>query len=304
MAIKEVEYVWMDGNFVKWNEATVHILTHALHYGTGVFEGIRGYAGANNVYIFRLREHMKRLRNSAKVYMMDIPYSQDDLCTATIELLKKNNIRETCYIRPLVYRGFGVIGLNPINSPVKTAIAAFPFGKYLGTGGVNCCVSSWRRISSSALPPEAKACGNYINSVLAKLEAIQNGFDEAILLDQYGYVSEGSGENIFIVRDNVIYTPPLSSSILEGITRDSVFKIASDLGYQVVERMITRTELYICDEAFFSGTAAEITPIVKIDHRVIGDGKIGSVTEKIRTAFFRIVEGKNEKYQHWLTPVY
>ncbi|MEM3088119.1 MAG: branched-chain amino acid transaminase, partial [Candidatus Bathyarchaeia archaeon] len=201
MAIKEVEYVWMDGNFVKWNEATVHILTHALHYGTGVFEGIRGYAGANNVYIFRLREHMKRLRNSAKVYMMDIPYSQDDLCTATIELLKKNNIRETCYIRPLVYRGFGVIGLNPINSPVKTAIAAFPFGKYLGTGGVNCCVSSWRRISSSALPPEAKACGNYINSVLAKLEAIQNGFDEAILLDQYGYVSEGSGENIFIVRD-------------------------------------------------------------------------------------------------------
>jgi branched-chain amino acid aminotransferase len=304
MAIKEVEYVWMDGNFVKWNEANVHILTHALHYGTGVFEGIRGYAGANNVYIFRLREHMKRLRNSAKVYMMDIPYSQDDLCTATIELLKKNNIRETCYIRPLVYRGFGVIGLNPIKSPVKTAIAAFPFGKYLGTEGVNCCVSSWRRISSSALPPEAKACGNYINSVLAKLEAIQNGFDEAILLDQYGYVSEGSGENIFIVRDNVIYTPPISSSILEGITRDSVFKIASDLGYRVVERIITRAELYICDEAFFSGTAAEITPIVKIDHRIIGDGKIGPVAEKIRTEFFRIVEGKNEKYRHWLTPVY
>ena len=304
MAIKEVEYVWMDGNFVKWNEANVHILTHALHYGTGVFEGIRGYAGANNVYIFRLREHMKRLRNSAKVYMMDIPYSQDDLCTATIELLKKNNIRETCYIRPLIYRGFGVIGLNPIKSPVKTAIAAFPFGKYLGTEGVNCCVSSWRRISSSALPPEAKACGNYINSVLAKLEAIQNGFDEAILLDQYGYVSEGSGENIFIVRDNVIYTPPISSSILEGITRDSVFKIASDLGYRVVERIITRAELYICDEAFFSGTAAEITPIVKIDHRIIGDGKIGPVAEKIRTEFFRIVEGKNEKYRHWLTPVY
>jgi branched-chain amino acid aminotransferase len=236
--------------------------------------------------------------------MMDIPYSQDDLCTATIELLKKNNIRETCYIRPLVYRGFGVIGLNPIKSPVKTAIAAFPFGKYLGTEGVNCCVSSWRRISSSALPPEAKACGNYINSVLAKLEAIQNGFDEAILLDQYGYVSEGSGENIFIVRDNVIYTPPISSSILEGITRDSVFKIASDLGYRVVERIITRAELYICDEAFFSGTAAEITPIVKIDHRIIGDGKIGPVAEKIRTEFFRIVEGKNEKYRHWLTPVY
>jgi branched-chain amino acid aminotransferase len=304
MAIKEVEYVWMDGNFVKWNEANVHILTHALHYGTGVFEGIRGYAGVNNVYIFRLREHMRRLHNSAKVYMMDLPCSPDDLCTATVELLKKNNIRETCYIRPLIYRGFGVIGLNPIKSPVKAAIAAFPFGKYLGTEGVNCCVSSWRRISSSALPPEAKACGNYINSVLAKLEAIQNGFDEAILLDQYGYVSEGSGENLFIVRDNVIYTPPLSSSILEGITRDSVFKIASDLGYRVVERIITRVELYICDEAFFSGTAAEITPIAKIDHRVVGDGKIGSVTEKIRKTFFEIVEGKNEKYQHWLTPVY
>jgi len=306
MSIRETEYIWMDGEFVEWDKATVHVLTHALHYGTAVFEGIRGYASDGNLYVFRLDDHLKRLKNSAKVYMMDFDYSIEDLHEATVQLLRKNEIHEFSYIRPIAYRGYNkMIGLNPLNIPVRVSIITVPFGKYLDTSkGINCCFTSWRRIAPDALPPEAKASGNYINSVLAKIEAVKNGYDEAIFLDSHGFVSEGSGENIFIVRDGVLYTPPVSASILIGITRESVIELARDLGYEVVERSITKAELYICDEAFFTGTAAEITPIGRVDQRHIGTGDVGPVTRKLQEAFFRIVEGKNPKYGRWLTPVY
>lgn len=304
--IKEVEYVWMDGEFVKWNEATVPIMTHALHYGSGVFEGIRGYSANGNVNVFRLEDHMKRLHDSAKIYMMDIGHSVKELCDITVKLIKKNDIKETCYIRPLVYRGVGEFGMNPAGAPVNTAIIAFPFGKYLDAEkGSKCCISSWRRIAPDTLPPEAKACGNYINSILAKTEAVRNGYDEAIMLDMNGYVSEGSAENIFIMRRGTLLTPSRSSSILEGITRHSVITVAKeDLGLEVVERTITRSELYVCDEAFLTGTAAEITPIVSVDGRVVGDGGVGVVTRDIQKRFFDIVEGRSSNYSRWLTPVY
>ncbi len=304
--IKEVEYIWMDGKFVKWSDAKVHVMTHCLHYGTGVFEGIRGYSTNGNVNVFRLEDHMKRLHDSAKIYMMDIGHSVKELCDVTVELIKKNNIKETCYIRPLVYRGFGEFGMNPAGSPVNTAIIAFPFGKYLDAEkGSKCCISSWRRIAPDTLPPESKACGNYINSILGKTEAIRNGYDEAIMLDMNGYVSEGSAENIFIMRRGTLLTPSRSSSILEGITRHSAMTIAKDdLGLEVIERTITRSELYICDEAFFTGTAAEITPITSVDGRVVGDGRTGTVTRDIQKRFFDIVEGRSKNYSHWLTLVY
>lgn len=304
--IKEVEYVWMDGEFVKWDEARVPVMTHCLHYGTGVFEGIRGYSAKGNVNVFRLEDHMKRLYDSAKIHMMDVGHSVKELCDATVELIKKNNLKETCYVRPLVYRGFGEFGINPAGSPVKTAIIVFPFGKYLDPEtGAKCCISSWRRIAPDTLPPEAKACGNYINSVLAKTEAVRNGYDEAIMLDMNGYVSEGSGENIFIMRRGTLLTPSRSSSILEGITRHSAMTIAKkDMDLEVIERTITRSELYVCDEAFFTGTAAEITPIMSVDGRVVGNGKMGAVTRDLQKRFFDIVEGKSKTYSHWLTPVY
>jgi branched-chain amino acid aminotransferase len=305
MSLQEVEYIWMDGKFVKWDEAKVHIMTHCLHYGTGVFEGIRGYESEDNLYIFRFEEHLDRLFNSAKLYFMDIEWSRKDLAEATLELLRKNKIRETCYIRPLAYRGYGVFGLNPFGAPVQVAIISFPFGKYIeAEGGANCCVTSWRRIATDALPPESKACGNYINSVLAKIEAVQNGFDEGIFLDSQGFISEGSGENIFLVKDGVVYTPPTYSSILVGITRDTAIQLVGEMGKILVERPITRTELYYSDEVFFTGTAAEVTPIVKIDHRTIGNGKIGPVSQELKARFEKIVKGQDEKHKDWLTPVY
>ncbi|MBS7609703.1 branched-chain amino acid transaminase [Candidatus Bathyarchaeota archaeon] len=305
LAIQATKFIWMNGRFIEWDEAKVHVLTHALNYGTGVFEGIRGYAGDGNLYVFRLHDHLNRLMRSAKTYFMEIPYKVEDLEKAILELLRRNELRVTCYIRPLAYRSYGFIGLDPSRSEVHVAIAAFPFGKYLDpTKGVSCCISSWRRIAIDALPPDAKACGNYVNSALAKMEALKNGYDEAIFLDSHGYVCEGTGENIFIVRDGIIATPPLSAGILEGITRDSVIKIAGDMGLKVEERIITRNELYVCDEAFFTGTAAEITPIVKIDGRIVGDGSIGPITRRLQEAFFSIVEGRNDRYKHWLTAVY
>jgi len=305
MSLQEVEYIWFNGDFIKWDEAKVHIMTHCLHYGTGVFEGLRGYGTESNLYVFRLNEHLERLFYSAKVYFMDIKWSKQALKNAIIELLKKNGIKETCYIRPLVFRGYGVFGLNPVKSPVEIAVIAFPFGKYIeAEKGASCCVTSWRRISSDALPPESKACGNYLNSVLAKMEAVKNGFDEAIFLDSSGYVSEGSGENLFIIKDGSIYTPPAYSSILIGITRNTIMELCKELGHKVIERPITRTELYYCDEAFLTGTAAEVTPIVKIDHRVIGDGIIGPISMKLIERFENIIQGKDEKHREWLTPVY
>lgn len=304
MSFQEVEYIWKNGALVGWDKANIHILSHVIHYGTGVFEGIRGYWSGENLHIFRLKEHVNRLFESSKLYFMDSCFTREELVDATVNLLKENRIREDCYIRPLVYRGYRMIGLNPLNTPVDTAIIAFPFGKYIEADGAKCCISSWRRIPTDALPPESKACGNYINSVLAKIEAAKNGFDEAILLDHDGYVSEGSGENVFIIKDNVVYTPPVYSSILVGITRDSVMTLCKDMKIRVIERPVTRTELINADEAFFSGTAAEITPIINIDRHEIGEGKIGEVTAKILRRFKEMTRGKLEAYDGWLTPVY
>ncbi|MBD3207383.1 branched-chain amino acid transaminase [Candidatus Bathyarchaeota archaeon] len=304
MSIKEVDYIWKNGELVNWEQANIHILTHAIHYGTGVFEGIRGYWSGDNLYVFRLEEHIDRLFESSKLYFMDPGYTKKELSEATLELLRENKIESDCYIRPLVYRGYGKIGLNPLEVPVDTAIIGFPFGKYIEAEGARCCISSWRRIPTDVLPPESKACGNYINSVLAKVEAVKNGFDEAIFLDHDGYVSEGSGENLFIVKNNVVLTPPAYSSILIGITRDTVMKLCNEMNIKVEERPITRTELIHADEAFFSGTAAEITPIVEVDHHTIGIGDIGKVTKKLMETFHEMVRGKTLKHTDWLTPVY
>lgn len=304
MKIRPVDYVWMDGKFVRWEEAKVHVMSHALHYGTGVFEGIRAYPSNGNLYVFRLEDHLRRLENSAKIYMMDLGYSVNELSEAALELLRRNGLKEHCYIRPIAFRGLGEFGLNPLGSPVQVAICAFPIGAYLKKTGVSVCTASWRRIPDASIPSMAKACGAYLNSVLAKLEAVQNGYDEAILMDINGYLAEGAGENIFLVKEGIIYTPPPSSSILEGITRASIIKMASDLGYRVVERPLLKSELYACDEAFFTGTAAEITPILKVDNRVIGDGKIGKVTNELKELFSKVVAGEKPEYRHWLTQVY
>lgn len=304
MKLKEAEFVWMNGKFVKWEEAKVPILTHALHYGTGVFEGIRAYPSDGNLYVFRLRDHMRRLLESAKVYFIETSYTVDELSEAALELLRRNKLRELSYIRPIIFVGYGGIGLNFTGFPVHVAIYALPFGKYFDKPFVKVKVSTWRRISESATPPLAKASGNYLNSVLAKLEALKDGYDDAILLDQQGYLSEGTGENIFIVKDDILMTPPLSSSILKGITRDTVIQMAKDLSIDVKEKPITRTELYLCDEAFFTGTAAEITPIVEVDKRTIGNGKPGRITLLLKDLYTEIVHAKNEKYLHWLTSVY
>lgn len=302
--IRPVEIAWMNGKFVRWNEAQVHVMTHCLHYGTGVFEGIRAYPANGNLSVFRIKEHYQRLLNSSKIFMMDVGYSMDQLCNITTELLRKNDLRETTYIRPIVYRGFGEFGLNPLGSPVETAICAFPTGAYLDKKGVRVCTSSWRRIPDASLPSAAKACGSYINSVLAKTEAVLNGFDEAVLMDVYGNLAEGSAENIFAVKNGEILTPQLSASILEGITRASVIQIARDQGYSVRESHLAKSQLYISDEIFFTGTAAEVTPVVEIDRKKVGDGNIGPVTLKLREIFTDIVSGKSEKYDSWLTRVH
>nr|MDO8076658.1 branched-chain amino acid transaminase [Candidatus Freyarchaeota archaeon] len=306
---EKAEYCWMDGEFVKWEDARVHIKTHALHYGSGVFEGIRGYeTKEGNVYIFRLREHIDRLFFSAKIYKMEIPYTREEISDAIVELIRKNNLRETVYIRPIVFRGYGSLGLNPFNCPVSVAIYVVPFGRYLGPEalekGVRCCFTSWERISPRALPPEAKACGHYINSILAKMEAVENGYDEALFLDHRGFVSEGSGENIFMIKDQTAITPPVTASILIGITRDSIIKLMGDLGIPLVEQDVTRAAIYNMDEVFICGTAGEITPVVEIDKRTIGSGKPGPITRKIQKAFSEVTLGRNPKYEGWITPVY
>ncbi|WXG40391.1 MAG: branched-chain amino acid transaminase [Candidatus Freyarchaeum deiterrae] len=307
---ERTDYCWIDGEFVEWDNAKVHIKTHALHYGSGVFEGIRGYATKDkNVYIFRLKDHVDRLFYSAKIYKMEIPYTKEEMSNAIIELVKKNNIKETIYIRPIVFRGYGPLGLNPFNCPVSAAIYIVPFGRYLGPEalekGVKCCFTSWERISPRALPPEAKACGQYINSILAKMEAIENGYDEALFLDHRGFVSEGSGENIFMIKDQTAITPPVTASILIGITRDSVIKLmGSDLKVPLFEQDVTRAAMYNMDEVFITGTAGEVTPVVEIDKRVIGDGKPGPITRKVQKAFSDVTLGKNPRYEGWVTPVY
>ena len=295
--------VWMDGELVDWEDATIHSLSHVVHYGTSVFEGIRAYSNENGVAVFRLKEHVRRLFDSAKIYNIPIPYTEEEIAEAIKETLRANDLK-SCYIRPIVFRGYGELGVNPLNCPVNVVIAAWDWGSYLGEegmeNGVDIGVSSWRKPAPDTFPAMAKCGANYMNSQLAKIEAIEHGYDEAIMLDYAGHVSEGSGENIFLVEDGVLHTPSLGSSNLRGITRDSIIKVARDLGYEVIEETIVRERLYLADEVFFTGTAAEVTPIRSIDHKTIGIGKRGPVAEKIQSTFFEIVEAKVEDKYGWL----
>ncbi|MGB5091602.1 MAG: branched-chain amino acid transaminase [Nitrososphaeraceae archaeon] len=305
MKDKGVDLVWFDGQYLKWEDAKVPIFVHALHYGTAVFEGIRAYSSDDNLYIFRLKEHMERLHKSADVYSFTTKFSVDELCNATVELIRKNATKESCYIRPLTFVGLHGIDLNVTkNSPTHTTIIIFPFAKYFKGDGISACISSWRRIDDESIPTMAKASGNYLNSVLATQECRRNGYDESILLDKKGRVSEASGENLFVVRNGKLHTPQLSDSILEGITRNTAIIIAKELGYEVVERPISRTELYLAEEIFLTGTAAEIIAITKIDGTVVGDGKEGMITKSIRENYERIVIGKSKKFMGWLTPTW
>src|ERR1700674_1363075 len=289
------EKIWHNGRFIRWDEATIHVLSHVVSYGSSVFEGIRCYATASGPAVFRLREHIRRMFDSAKIYRMEnLGYSAEQLGEAMLELVRVNKM-DSCYIRPIALRGYGEMGVNPLKNPVDVYVACWEWGKYLGdealAEGVDVCVSSWNRIAPNTLPALAKAGANYMNSQLIKMEAILNGYSEGIGLELAGYVREGSGENIFVVRDGKILTPPLGASVLPGITRDSVIELATSLGIPVTESLIPREMLYIADEVFFSGTAAEITPIRSVDRIVIGKGSRGPVTEKLQKAFFDIVNG-------------
>jgi len=300
------KFVWLDGEIVPWEKATVHVFTHALHYGTGVFEGIRAYSVGDDVLVFRLRDHIKRMAESAKMYTFDLPYSEDEICNAITALIEKNAFHSSLYIRPIAFKGLGGISLDARTTPTSVGIIAFPYEKYFGENksGLNICVSSWRRVGEPAVPAMAKACGHYINSVLARTEAAQAGFDEALFLDVDGNVSEGTGENIFLCKNGIISTPSFASDILNGITRQTVIGLIHDLGMTLVERTIRRAELYNCDEAFFTGTAAEVAPIITIDRKVVGNGKEGEVTIRLRGEYERVVTGLNEKYRSYLTSVY
>jgi branched-chain amino acid aminotransferase len=301
-----VRWVWMNGRLVEFAKATVHVMSHAMHYGSGLFEGIRSYRTRRGPAVFRLPEHLKRLENSCKVYRMDIPYSREELTQAVFDTIRGNDLEE-CYIRPIVYRGFGTVGINPLNSPVDVAIAAFPWGRYLGDdaieNGVDACVSTWRRMGLGSSPALAKATANYLNSQLIKMEAVSNGYAEGIALDTHGYVSEGSGENVFLVVDGVLHTPPVSSSILPGITRNAVITLATEAGITVRREAIPRGMLYTCDEAFFTGTAVEITPIRSIDRVPVGDGRPGPVTKQLITEFLAITRGETADRHGWLSPL-
>ena len=305
--MEKTEKIWLDGKFVPWHEANVHVLTHTLHYGLGVFEGVRCYQTKNKKSaIFRLHEHVDRLFNSAIVLGIDIPFSQKEIFTAIQLVVRKNKLKE-CYIRPIVFLGHNQMGLNPNGVDVRVAIAAWPWGTYLGdegiSRGIRVRISSFTRHHVNITMTRAKACGHYVNSILAKTEAVRDGYDEAILLDSQGYVSEGSGENIFLLSKGRLKTPALSCSNLEGITRDSVFDIAKHLKIEVEEGLITRDELYIADEVFLTGTAAEITPVREIDNRIIGNGKRGKTTTRIQKMFFEIVHGNHAKFKKWLSEV-
>lgn len=306
MAQNKSEFIWFNGELVPWDQATVHVTTHALHYGSSVFEGIRAYEVNGAAAIFRLGPHVDRLFNSCKIYRMDIGYSKKAIGQAIIETVKVNKLKG-CYIRPLVFRGTGAIGVNPLPCSVETVIFAFEWAHYLGAEaieqGADVGVSSWRRMAPDTFPSMAKVGGQYVNSQLMKMEALSHNYVEAIALNYDGFVSEGSGENIFLVRDGVIYTPPLGASILEGITRHSMITLAADLGYTVREAMIPRELLYLADEMFFTGTAAEVTPIRSVDGITIGSGKRGPITERLQSEFFGILAGEVQDRHGWLTPV-
>jgi branched-chain amino acid aminotransferase len=299
--VEKAELIWKNGEFVAWDDAKLHVLSHGLHYGTGVFEGIRAYETERGTAIFRHREHLERLERSAELYYLELPYSSDEIREATHELIRRNGLR-SCYIRPLAWRGYGEMGLYASSAPIDVMIAVWPWGAYLGeTGkrnGIRAKVSSWRALSATSLIPHAKASGQYLNSVLAKEESVRAGYEEAILLDESGCVSEGSGENIFVVRDGLISTPGHTSAILDGISRASVIQIARDLGYPIEERGIARAELYLADEVFLTGTAAELVPVREIDDHPIGDP--GEITRHIQSKFDDALYGRAEEYLEWL----
>jgi branched-chain amino acid aminotransferase len=305
--VPQGDYIWKNGELVAWDDAKVHVLTHALHYGTGVFEGVRCYDTSSvGPAVFRHPEHVDRLFKSAELFYMPVPFSQEEIRRATLQTIAANGLR-SCYIRPLVFRGEGPMGLSPLDSPTDVIIACWEWGSYLGdegkAKGVRAKVSSWRRLSPSGLIPHAKASGQYLNSVLAKIEVTKAGYEEAILLDDRGMVCEGSGENIFVVRDGVITTPPQSASILDGINRRSVMQIAADLGHELVERDLGRAELYLADEIFLTGTAAELTPVREVDDHTIGGGGMGPVTAELQRVFEDALHGRDERYAGWLDPV-
>jgi branched-chain amino acid aminotransferase len=306
MPINKVEKIWMNGKLVNWDDAKVHVLTHAMHYGSSWFEGIRCYDTKRGPAIFRLNAHLRRLYDSSKMYRAEIPYTLRQLEDAVKETIRANKMK-ACYVRPLAYRGYGEMGVLPLGCPVDVMIAVWDWGAYLGNDalehGIDVCVSSWNRPAPNTVPTMSKAGGNYLNSQLIKMEAILDGYSEGIALDTAGYISEGSGENIFLVRDNVIYTPPLISAILPGITRLSVLKLAEDAGLRVVEGLIPREMLSVADEIFFTGTAAEITPIRSVDKVKVGEGNPGPVTKRLQKAFFDVVGNANDKYK-WLDFVY
>lgn len=300
------EKIWHNGRFIAWDDAKIHVLSHVVSYGSSVFEGVRCYETASGPAVFRLREHTRRLLDSAKIYRIPVEYSLDQLVDAQVELVKLNGLK-SCYIRPIILRGYGGVGVLPANNPTEIFLACWAWGKYLGDEalgeGVDVCISSWTRMAPNTLPALAKAGANYMNSQLIRMEADRNGFAEGIALDANGTISEGSGENIFVIRDGRIHTPPLSSSVLPGITRDTVVALAGELGIPVVETVIPREFLYIADEIFFTGTAAEVTPIRTVDKMQIGSGRRGPITEKLQKAFFDIVEGRAADKHGWLTPV-
>ncbi len=305
MAVKSVEKIWMNGKLIDWAEAKVHVLSHVIHYGSSFFEGIRCYKSKNGPAVFRLGDHVRRLILSAKVFRAEIPYTYEQIFEAILDTIKMNDL-ENCYIRPIAYRGYDDLNVNPLKNPVELTIAAYEWGSYLGQGahesGIDVCVSSWRRSTPDTTPTMAKIGGAYMNSQLIKMEAIVNGFSEGIALDANGYVGEGSGENLFLVQDNIIYTPGIHNGILSGITRKSVITLAKDLGYEVKEGNLMREMLYMADEMFFSGTAAEITPIRSVDKMNVGNGMPGKVTKELQHAFFDVVREGNDRHG-WLTYV-
>jgi branched-chain amino acid aminotransferase len=304
MALEKTEKIWHKGKLIRWEDAKVHVMAHVIHYGSSVFEGVRCYAPPSGPAIFRANEHIDRLLDSAKIYRMDVGFSREELVDAMIELVGANGVWP-CYLRPIVFRGYGDAGVTPVNCPVEVYIVNYPWGKYLtqDDSGVDVCVSSWTRIAPNTLPALAKAGANYMNSQLIRMEATLNGYVEGIALDTNGYVSEGSGENVFVVRNGVLQTAPLGNSVLPGITRDSILKLAGEMGIPVVEAGIPREMLYIADEAFFTGTAAEITPISSVDRIPVGKGAVGPITRELQREFFGIVNGTQPDRHHWLTPV-
>ncbi|MFC6646807.1 branched-chain amino acid transaminase [Granulicella cerasi] len=303
MPIETTPNIWHNGQLIPWEKAQIHVMSHVIHYGSSVFEGIRAYTQPTGAGIFRLREHMQRLIYSAKIYRMPIDYTLDQLCDAVINVVEANGVAP-CYIRPIAFRGYGEIGVSPLKSPVEVYIANFPWGKYVaGNDGADVCISSWNRLAPNTMPSLAKAGANYMNSQLIRMEADANGYVEGIALDRNGYLSEGSGENLFLVRDGVLYTTPLANSVLNGITRDSILVLARQMGIPVVEQTLPRELLYICDEAFFTGTAAEVSHLRSVDRIMIADGKMGPITTALHKAFFDIVNGNAPDRYNWLTPV-